>query len=139
MATWVQSDAWIFCSISGGVDESGRTDLARLVEVADVINHALPTDNEIEGAIRRLVGAGLIVVTDDGFTLTEEGASLAGSIRGGLFGQVDHALKALRAVPVSEASWTLDPRAVDDACQAYLRKSRIYMAKNRGRQPRRRD
>jgi len=67
------SDAWIFLSL--GNDEAGST-LRDIIATADWINHAIPTKQEIEGAINRLSVAGLVKVEDDKFMLTSEGKTI---------------------------------------------------------------
>jgi hypothetical protein len=58
-ARW--SDAWLLAA----VDWSGGGDLAKIIGAADAINHAIPTDEEIEHSIRILDGAGLVRYSDD--------------------------------------------------------------------------
>jgi len=66
------SDAWIFISMAFYQGEAG-TSLRDLIATADYINHAIPTDDEIEAAINRLSSAGLVTVQDDHFYLTAAG------------------------------------------------------------------
>jgi hypothetical protein len=69
-ARW--SDAWLLAA----VDWSGGGDFARLIEAADAINHAIPTDEEVEHAIRFLDAAGLLRFSGNSLHLTEEGRRL---------------------------------------------------------------
>jgi hypothetical protein len=69
-ARW--SDAWLLAA----VDWSGGGDLAKIIGAADAIDHAIPTDEEMEHAIRFLDGAGLVRFSDDSLHLTEEGSRL---------------------------------------------------------------
>ena len=55
---FISSDAWILLAIIYSGSEGGDT--ARIVEVADGINHAIPTDAEMAGAFSRLKGSRLI-------------------------------------------------------------------------------
>ncbi|HVF28715.1 MAG TPA: hypothetical protein VM943_10770 [Pyrinomonadaceae bacterium] len=55
---FVSADAWILLAIIYSGSEGGDT--AMIVEVADGINHAIPTDAELAGAFSRLKGSGLI-------------------------------------------------------------------------------
>jgi hypothetical protein len=66
-ARW--SEAWLLAA----VDWSGGGDLAKIIGAADAINHPIPTDEEMEHAIRFLDGAGLVRFSDDSLHLTEEG------------------------------------------------------------------
>jgi hypothetical protein len=58
---FVWSDAWILLTIiySGGC-KGQSTDLAHTTQAADFINHAVPTDDELKGALERLQLANLI-------------------------------------------------------------------------------
>ena len=67
-----QSDAWIFTSMAFYQGEAG-TSLRDLIATADYINHSIPNDDEIEGAINRLAGAGLVMVQEEHFHLTPAG------------------------------------------------------------------
>ena len=69
------ADAWIFVSMAFYQGEAG-TSLRDLIATADYINHAIPSDEEIEGAINRLACAGLVTVQDDYFHLTPAGRVL---------------------------------------------------------------
>lgn len=66
------SDSWIFLSIAFYQDRAG-TSLRDLIATADYIDRAIPTDEEIEGGISRLAGAGFVTVEDDHFYLTAAG------------------------------------------------------------------
>ncbi len=69
------TDAWIFISMAFYQGETG-TSLRDLIATADYINHAIPSEEEIEGAIDRLGCAGLLSVQDDRFHLTPAGRAL---------------------------------------------------------------
>jgi hypothetical protein len=84
---WRWSDAWIFVSliIAGGAGRHRRSSstrrpegvrLADVLSTADHLNRALPARHEIEAAVRRLVGAGLITVSDGWFRVTSAGEHL---------------------------------------------------------------
>ncbi len=66
------SDAWIFISMAFYQGEAS-TSLRDLIATADYINHAIPTDEEIEGAINRLSSAGLVIVQEGHFHLSPAG------------------------------------------------------------------
>jgi hypothetical protein len=71
--TWVFADAWVLTAI--GI-AGAPCDLPRLIAVADGINHAILVNDEIEAALSKLSGTGLLRVNDDWtFALTETGAS----------------------------------------------------------------
>jgi hypothetical protein len=75
-----RSDAWIFVSMAFYQGEVG-TSLRDLIATADYINHAIPNDDEIEGAINRLSAAGLVTVEDDHFYLTADARLLLSELR----------------------------------------------------------
>ena len=67
------SDAWIFLSLNNM--EEG-TSLEDLIAKADGINHAIPTENEVEGALNRLSKADLVHFINAKFFLTDSGKEL---------------------------------------------------------------
>jgi hypothetical protein len=69
------SDAWVFASI---VYAGGTSDLARVIGIADMIDHAIMTYEEIAEALPRLVGAGLLEVNDGAVGISAEGRALVG-------------------------------------------------------------
>ncbi|MEQ1891653.1 MAG: hypothetical protein ABL998_03855 [Planctomycetota bacterium] len=62
-------DAWIFLAIA----RSDGAEWADFLGVADHINVGTPTNEEIEGAVRRLVSCAWIRVDGNRFHLTSEG------------------------------------------------------------------
>jgi hypothetical protein len=78
------SDVWIFLCITSRDGVS----LDHIVAVADMLNHAIPTEREVEIAINHLSKAGLVRVENESFILTETGFELHEAVRkekGGLF------------------------------------------------------
>lgn len=67
------ADAWIFLSLNK-IEEG--TSLEDLIAKADWINHAIPTEEEVEGAITRLSKAGLVHFRSAKFFLTDSGKEL---------------------------------------------------------------
>ena len=73
---WHWNDAWIFVSaviaerlerdraLHAALPVSGAT-LADLLAAADFLHHSVPSRAELQEAVRRLAGAGLITVDDD--------------------------------------------------------------------------
>ncbi len=59
METYLWSDAWILQAIAKATI-SGPADLVAVIAAADALQHALPTDDELRGALRRLVDGGFI-------------------------------------------------------------------------------
>ncbi|WP_319458663.1 hypothetical protein [Micromonospora sp. RTP1Z1] len=84
---WRWTDAWIFVSlvIASGAGRhrraaaSRRPEGVRLADVlstADHLNQSIPERHEVEGAVRRLSGAGLVSVSDGWFRITPDGERL---------------------------------------------------------------
>jgi hypothetical protein len=73
--TWRTEEAWLFLSIGdAGGGKPATLDL--VIGAADGNNHAIPTQGEVEKAISHLLGAGLIDVNDDKFSLTSAGQEI---------------------------------------------------------------
>ena len=84
---WRRTDAWIFVSlvIASGAGRHRRSAstrrpegvrLADVLSTADHLNQTIPERHEVETAVRRLVGAGLVSVSDGWFRITPEGEQL---------------------------------------------------------------
>lgn len=119
------SDAWVFSSITGTGPDDGHT-LARIVAVADGINHAVLTEAEFTRAVPRLVAAGLIGADahTDRYWHTEAGRALRQRWidRGGLFTWIDVVLPALRRLGEPHGTaWSLPAGAFDRAVREHLR------------------
>ena len=121
---WVFADAWVLTAIAVSTRPCS---LAEMVAAADGLNHALLLDTEVSGALGRLLGSGLLLVTADlRFDLTPEGAALIERRRGSLFSQVDSVLLLLGSVPASGQKFVLPPGAMQEAVDAYRSRSRKY-------------
>lgn len=70
---WAYSDAWIFLAVLMCTDDCSVADL---LPVCDYINHALPAEEEVHGALNRLVAAKLIKVRKAGITATDAALAL---------------------------------------------------------------
>jgi len=71
---WVFADTWVLASI--GVYQR-RCTLVELIAAGDWMNHAILTPDELDSALGKLAGAGLVRIFDDwSFELTDEGTSL---------------------------------------------------------------
>ena len=68
-----RSDAWIFLSIN---NIEGGTSLEDLIAKADWINHAIPSEEEVEGAVNRLSKAGLVRFQNAKFIFSDSGKEL---------------------------------------------------------------
>ena len=71
---WVFADTWVLAAI--GVYQR-RCSLLEVVAAGDWMNHAVLEQQEVDEALTKLVGAGLVRIFDDWtFELTDDGASL---------------------------------------------------------------
>jgi hypothetical protein len=71
---WVFADTWVLAAI--GVYQR-RCSLLEMVAAGDWMNHAVLEQHEVDEALTKLVGAGLVRIYDDWtFELTDDGASL---------------------------------------------------------------
>lgn len=70
--TFWWSDAWLFLGTAMAAQE-GPASLARILQVADAIEYAVPTFAEADGGLGRLALAGYLKRSADGFQLTTEG------------------------------------------------------------------
>jgi hypothetical protein len=57
LSDFVRSDAWLLLSLIYG---SEPLDRQRVRDIGDFINHAIFTDDELEGGLQRLLGRGLV-------------------------------------------------------------------------------
>ncbi|MEH1057673.1 hypothetical protein V6U89_21000 [Micromonospora sp. CPCC 206171] len=84
---WRWTDAWIFVSlvIASGAGrhrraaDTRRPEGVRLTDVlstAEHLNQAIPEREDVEAAVRRLAGAGLVSVSDGWFRITPDGERL---------------------------------------------------------------
>ncbi|MEH1016690.1 hypothetical protein V6U90_26770 [Micromonospora sp. CPCC 206060] len=133
---WRWSDAWIFVSlvIASGAGRQRRAPssrrpegvrLADVLSTADHLNRAIPERHEVEEAVRRLAGAGLVSVTDGWFRITAAGEQLWRSRpSAGLATTVDtvQGVLARRHTP-GAADWDLDEAEHAAAVQEYLKRS----------------
>ena len=71
---WEFSDAWFATAVA---IQDTPSDLAGVIAAGDALNHAIFTCDEIQQVVRRLLGASLLWVSDDGrFGLTPSGRAL---------------------------------------------------------------
>jgi hypothetical protein len=118
---WEFSDAWFMTAVAIAKQPC---DLAEVVAAADGINHAILLDSEVEQAVARLSGSGLVGVSrGPRFALTPEGQAIATRRRGGLFAQVTSLLSALSECELTSTHWQLPSGALPMAVAEYQRRS----------------
>jgi hypothetical protein len=117
-ARWVLADAVVLATarLSGTHDRPAG--LPDLIANADAVFHVIPSAAEIEGALGRLLGAGLISVGEHGIVVERLGRELVarsrGTDRGDSMERVRSLLALLEHVPTDPVPWELD-RAVYQA------------------------
>lgn len=67
--------SWIFLAIALGSEKS-PIDSKAMAQVADGINHAIPTHSEIQDAVSWLLNKGLIVQSNDSYSLSDTGRNI---------------------------------------------------------------
>lgn len=131
-AEWRWADAWIFVAlvIAGGAGRHRRAPssrrpegvrLADVLSTADHLNNAIPARDEVEAAVRRLAGAGLISVSDGWFRVTSAGEQLWRTRPQSGFGtavEVVHGVLSKRHTP-GAAEWALGEDEHATAVQEY--------------------
>jgi hypothetical protein len=133
---WRWADAWIFVSlvIASGAGRHRRSAssrrpegvrLADMLSTADHLNQAIPERHEVETAIRRLLGAGLVSVSDGWFRITPAGERLWRTRpNAGLATMVDTVQGVLsRGSAPTSAQWNLDDEEHSAAVQEYIARS----------------
>ena len=76
--TFEESDAWIFLAIEQVAPSEGVT-VKGISDIADGINHAVPSEKEMGTAFKRLSAAELIEKKGKKYYLTEAGKQLSDS------------------------------------------------------------
>ncbi|MGK5684549.1 hypothetical protein [Actinoplanes sp. URMC 104] len=129
---WQWNDAWIFVAaviaerlerdraLHASLPAVGAS-LADVLAAADFLHHSVPSRAELEESVRRLVGAGLIVVEDDLVEVAPAGEQLW---RSRPFSGLSSAVMTLqtqlnRATSPGDADWTLDEQTYTAAVREY--------------------
>jgi hypothetical protein len=129
---WHWNDAWIF--VSSVIAERLERDraahaalpitgasLADVLAAADFLHHSVPTRAELQDAVSRLAGAGLLSVEDDLVEIAPAGEQLW---RTRPFSGLSSAVMTLqaqlnRAAQPGDAGWTLDEQTYNAAVREY--------------------
>lgn len=120
--TWDFSDAWFLTAV--GINGRRPKSLDRVIATADALNHSILTHAEVQQAVRRLNGGGLLQVEPDGrFAVTAQGRDLVAKRRGSFFEQTGSVLRLLEDLPISETDWSIEPSAVQTAFETYRRRT----------------
>lgn len=76
---WVWSDAWVLWSVAAGSTPS--TTLRQLISAADYVNHAVPTYDELTGALGRLLAAGCVERVGRGYRASDDIQAALAAVR----------------------------------------------------------
>lgn len=129
---WHWNDAWIFVSaviaerlerdraLHAALPVIGAT-LADVLAAADFLNHSVPSRAELEDSVRRLAGAGLLIIDDDMVEVAPAGEQLW---RTRPFSGLSSAVVTLqtqlnRSSTPGECDWTLDDQTYTAAVREY--------------------
>lgn len=129
---WHWNDAWIFVSaviaerlerdraLHAALPVTGAS-LADVLAAADFLHHSVPSRTELEDSVRRLAGAGLLVVDDDLVEVAPAGEQLW---RTRPFSGLSSAVVTLqtqlnRATTPGESDWKLDEQTYHAAVREY--------------------
>lgn len=129
---WQWNDAWIFVSaviaerlerdraLHAALPMAGAS-LADVLAAADFLHHAVPSRAELEESVRRLAGAGLIVVEDDLVEVAPAGEQLW---RSRPFSGLSSAVMTLqaqlnRSATPGDSGWSLDDQTYAAAVREY--------------------
>jgi hypothetical protein len=125
-ASWGPHDGWILLAVVG-CGEAGGT-LRDIIAVADYVNHAVPSFDDLAGGLGRLAAAGLVASGDDRYVATRDAFSLCDDPRAVLQSPVKkiHALeRSLAAMPLpAHLPVRLSRSSYDRACAAHLEGAR---------------
>jgi hypothetical protein len=111
MTQFLWSDAWLFQAIALA-SQAGPARLSQVIGAADGVNHALPTVDELHGALVRLTAGGFVSEAEERFTITElvPLVTLSSIRNSGLQAGRRVASKFLRAEEWTPERNTRDPR-----------------------------
>ena len=124
---WPSADTWLLLSVHDSRKWRLWTrwvSLRAIVGTADAINHAIPTEDEFDGAARRLSAAGLLAVDGDRLSLTPSGRKLMRDVRAKSWhDEWGKLVKVLETKPMPDADLGqgFPPGAFDHAVASYLR------------------
>lgn len=118
------SDAWLFLAI-GYANEKGESSLARVIGVADAIQHSVLNWEEVDGGLFRLGAAGYVIVRGGKVSLTQQGRTvLEGLQKKTVLDRQDELTSAIGAPP-----WTAhDPTGARDPDQPQIIAREEYQA-----------
>ena len=126
---WQWEDSWILLALLLSSRERQLCKLEHIIHAADYINHALPSLNELHGALNRLASGQLIRARRGGYIATDRAIELLAKVdasgTGVLWGRLER-LRRLMGCPccgvtLKSVRWciSLDEETLAKAVQAY--------------------
>lgn len=125
---WASSDAWILLATLYNRG-SEQIALAHIIAAADFINHAVPTLEELHGAINRLLATGLLKTKRESFSIPEKALKLFAKVESSctkrVLDQYEGLFQVMRCpccgVKLKKVRWQfmLDATAFENAVDAY--------------------
>ena len=116
-AAWNPADAWVLASI--GVYQRPCS-LLEVLAAGDWMNHAVLEEQEVDEALSKLVGAGMVRIYDDWtFELTDDGTGVFSADVRSIQTQLDIIETALSALEPVRAEVTLPRDAMAQALADY--------------------
>jgi hypothetical protein len=135
---WVLSDAVVLATARLSGTQAAPAGLPELIANADAVLHFIPTADEIEGALTRLLGAGLVSVGDLGIAVEPFGRELVARARGSRGGdpmvRVRNLLALLEHIPTEPVPWHLDREVYEAVTLEY--RHRLWETYRTGRRRR---
>jgi hypothetical protein len=132
-AAWQCEDSWILLAAPCPC-EAAELKLQHIVAAADFINHAIPTLEEIHGAISRLLAGRLIKAKRDAFCVTDKALELFAKVQASCKKRFHDQLDGLRrimdcpccGVKLKSVHWrfVLDAATYKEAVEAYYKLAR---------------
>ena len=136
---WVLADAVVLATARLSGTRDRPADLPDLIANADAVFHLIPSAAEIEGALGRLLGAGLISMCEQGIAVEPPGRELVarsrGTDRGDPMERVGSLLALLGQVPTDPVPWELDREVYEAVTLEY--RHRVWETFRAGRRRRR--
>ena len=117
MSSWTWVDAWLLAAIP---DPDAGGSLSEVIGVADAVNHAIPTRDELASSLGALLAADLVTALDGRFRVTPAGRAVRAQWDGRLGGWQEAILPALARLPRPEQPL---PLTEDEVRAAYAKYS----------------
>jgi hypothetical protein len=126
---FTRTDAWVFASLRGTIGETGFS-FASFLATANMLNHAIPTQEEIKQGFAKLHMRGLIEIENESITKTDMAETLYSKVdkkRGGLFSVIGNCFDVLNSprmkLPYRDTRPDLEfitPKYINDKYKEYM-------------------